>query len=125
MDETKAFLVSHFRKIISSEFKFPMQHIGQFYVEGFGFVWKLSLIRSRCLGILENASRKLPKMTVFLLKLYFLCSLLLRIDITQVVCTKLKLKQYFPSLLTLVVEKRLTAHEQSAYWLFFSLNTLR
>ena len=58
-------------------------------------------------------------MTVFLLKLYFLCSLLLRIDITQVVCTKLKLKQYFPSLLTLVVEKRLTAHEQSAYWLFF------
>ena len=32
MDETKAFLVSHFRKIISSEFKFPMQHIGQFYV---------------------------------------------------------------------------------------------
>ena len=45
--------------------------------------------------------------------------LMLRIDITQVVCTKLKLKQYFPSLLILVVEKRLTAHEQSAYWLFF------
>ena len=44
---------------------------------------------------------------------------MLRIDITQVVCTKLKLKQYFPSLLILVVEKRLTAHEQSAYWLFF------
>ena len=59
-------------------------------------------------------------MTVFLFKIYFSCSILLKIDITQVVCTKLKLKQYSPSLLTLVVEKRLTAHGQSAYWLFLT-----
>ena len=68
---------------------------------------------------------EVPKMTVFLLKIYFSCSILLRIDITHVVCSKLKLKQYSPSLLTLVVEKRLTAHERSAYSLFFALNTLR
>ena len=61
-----------------------------------------------------------PKMTVFLFKIYFSCFILLRIDITQVVCTKLKLKQYSPSLLTLAVEKRLTAHERSAYGLFFT-----
>ena len=28
----KAFVVSHFRRIMSSEFKLPMRHIGQFYV---------------------------------------------------------------------------------------------
>ena len=64
-------------------------------------------------------------MTVLLLNLYFLCSILLRIDITQVVCTKLNLKQYSPSLLTLVEEKRLTAHEGSAYWLFFVFQSTR
>ena len=39
-----------------------------------------------------------------------------------VLLAKLKLKRYSPSLLILVVEKRLMAHEQSANWLF--LNTL-
>ena len=58
-------------------------------------------------------------MTVFLLKIFISFSILLRIDITQVVCTKFKLKQYSLSLLILVVEKRLTAHKRSAYWLFF------
>ena len=62
-------------------------------------------------------------MTVFLLKRYFLRSILLRIDITQVVCTKLKLKQYSLSLLILVVEKRLTAYERSANWLFLSFSS--
>ena len=32
---------------------------------------------------------------------------------------KIKPQTIFPSLLTLVVEKRLMAHERSAYWLFF------
>ena len=64
-------------------------------------------------------------MKVFLLKIYFSFSILLGIDITQVVCRKLNIKQYSPSRLILVVEKRLTAHERSAYWLFFSTNTLR
>lgn len=36
-----------------------------------------------------------------------------------VLLTKLILKRYSPSLLILVVEKRLMAHEQSANWLFF------
>ena len=36
-----------------------------------------------------------------------------------VLLTKLKLKRYSPSLLILVVEKRLMAYEQSANWLFF------
>ena len=34
-------------------------------------------------------------MKVFLLNIYFSFSILLRIDITQVVCRKLNLKQYF------------------------------
>ena len=34
------------------------------------------------------------------------------------VCTKLKLKQYSLSLLTLVVEKRLTAHKRSTCFFF-------